>query len=214
MPLDRITVQTPIPAPLAAVWAAYTTPRDIMQWNFASPDWHCPAASVDLREAGAFSWRMEARDGSFGFDFAGDYTRTVPMERIDYTFGDRAATVRFAPIVASVQVTMDFDAETENAPERQREGWQAILDNFARHVAGKTGAETDPPLICCLRSKTNCHPARPFRLRRPDPRRYKHLILTAGPVDSNVSCPDVVRLNHCPEGRRIRYDDSYHTNRP
>lgn len=133
----KITVEVVVHAPVAAAWSAYTTPADIKQWNTASPDWHTTASTVDLREGGAFSSRMEAKDGSFGFDFAGTYTKLVPMERIEYTFGDRTGVVEFLDGAAGVTVRSTFDAETENSPELQRQGWQAILDNFARHVEAR-----------------------------------------------------------------------------
>src|SRR5512136_1681115 len=84
-----IIVSTVVSAPLAEVWRAYTTPEDIVVWNTASPDWHTTSASVDLRPGGKFSSRMEAKDGSFGFDFGGEYTQVVPQRLIEYTFGDR-----------------------------------------------------------------------------------------------------------------------------
>jgi uncharacterized protein YndB with AHSA1/START domain len=132
----KITVDRLVRAPIAEVWRAYTTPADIMQWNAASDDWHTTAATVDLRVGGVFSSRMEAKDGSFGFDFAGTYTAVVPHERLEYAFGDRAASVEFMPGTDGVTVRVIFDAEDENPVEMQREGWQAILDNFARHVEG------------------------------------------------------------------------------
>lgn len=138
----RITVEATVPAPIAEVWRAYTTPEDIMRWNAASEGWHTTRASVDLREGGAFSSRMEAKDGSFGFDFAGTYTRIVPLSLIEYAFGDRTARVEFAPVPqGGVQVRVSFDAETTHTEQQQRAGWQAILDNFARHVAasGRAG---------------------------------------------------------------------------
>lgn len=134
---ERICVEASVAAPIEEVWRAYTTPEDIMQWNFASDDWHCPAAAVDLREGGAFSSRMEARDGSMGFDFAGTYTKIVEHERIDYAFGDRTATVEFVPGADAVVVRVTFDAETVYPLEQQRDGWRAILGNFARHVRAK-----------------------------------------------------------------------------
>ena len=137
----KITVSTLIAAPIAEVWRAYTTPADIQQWNTASADWHTTAAAVDLRVGGTFSSRMEARDGSFGFDFAGEYTRVEPPHRLDYRFGERAATVEFAQAPAGVTVTVTFDAETEHPEEAQRAGWQSILDNFARHVLALQGAK-------------------------------------------------------------------------
>lgn len=137
----KITVATIVQAPRAEVWRAYTTPADIIRWNAASDDWHTTAATVDLREGGAFSSRMEAKDGSFGFDFAGTYTRVVPQELIEYAFGDRSARVTFTDDAGGVRVEVSFDAETTHTPEQQREGWQAILENFRRHVqAGRPGA--------------------------------------------------------------------------
>lgn len=130
----KITVETNVAAPLDEVWRAYTTPDDIKQWNAASDDWHTTAASVDLREGGVFSSRMEAKDGSMGFDFAGTYTRIVPHKRIEYAFGDRAAQVEFTDGPKGVNVRVTFDAETTHSEEQQRGGWQAILNNFARHV--------------------------------------------------------------------------------
>lgn len=130
----RITVSTTIAAPIAEVWRAYTTPEDIVQWNAASDDWHTTRATVDLQPGGEFSSRMEAKDGSFGFDFAGTYTVVVPHERIEYAFGDRAAVITFVEGPAGVTVTVSFDGEDTHSEEQQRSGWQAILDNFARHV--------------------------------------------------------------------------------
>lgn len=129
-----LTVETLVSAPIAEVWRAYTTPEDIVRWNAASDDWHTTKASVDLREGGAFSSRMEAKDGSFGFDFAGTYTKIVPQELIEYAFGDRTASVAFIPASKGVTVRVSFDPETQNSIEQQRQGWQAILDNFAKHV--------------------------------------------------------------------------------
>jgi uncharacterized protein YndB with AHSA1/START domain len=108
-----------------------------MQWNAASDDWHTTASAVDLRPGGAFSSRMEAKDGSFGFDFEGVYTQIIENEFIEYSFGDRLATVNFEQEDGGVCVTVEFDAEEENSAEDQRTGWQAILDNFANHVQTK-----------------------------------------------------------------------------
>lgn len=130
----QITVETSVAAPIAEVWRAYTTPDDIKQWNAASDDWHTTAASVDLREGGSFSSRMEAKDGSMGFDIAGTYTKIVPQKLIEYSFGDRKARVEFAQAPKGVQLRVTFDVETTHSEEQQRGGWQAILDNFARHV--------------------------------------------------------------------------------
>ncbi len=137
----KITVATVIDAPVALVWAAYTDPEDIKRWNAASDDWHTTMASVDLRPGGRFSSRMEAKDGSFGFDFAGEYTSVVPHRLIEYAFGDRHARVTFDEDARGVTVTVAFDAETTHSEEQQRTGWQAILDNFARHVRGKLASQ-------------------------------------------------------------------------
>ena len=130
----KIVAETLVNAPIDAVWRAYTTPSDITQWTTASPDWHTPRATVDLRVGGEFTSRMEAKDGSFGFDFAGTYTNIVPNSLLEYTFGDRSASIAFRPGAAGVTVRVTFDAEEENPVEMQRGGWQAILDNFARYV--------------------------------------------------------------------------------
>ena len=130
----RITVSTTVAAPLPEVWRAYTTPEDIMCWNTASPDWHTTKATVDLRPGGKFCSRMEAKDGSFGFDFEGEYTRVETHRRIDYAFGDRSATVVFDQGPEGITVTVSFDPETTHSEEQQREGWQSILDNFARYL--------------------------------------------------------------------------------
>lgn len=135
----QITVETRVNAPIADVWRAYTTPQDIKHWNTASDDWHTTASSVDLRVGGAFSSRMEAKDGSMGFDFAGTYTGVEKHKLIEYSFGDRTGRVEFMPGEHGVLVRVTFDAETENPVEQQRDGWQAILDNFARYVEAKQG---------------------------------------------------------------------------
>ncbi len=137
----KIVVSTIVAAPIHEVWRAYTTPEDIKLWNTASPDWHTTAASVDLRPGGKFSSRMEAKDGSFGFDFAGEYTKVVPHQLIEYAFGDRIGIVEFAQGAQGVTVTVTFDSEPTHSEEQQRSGWQAILDSFARHVKGKLASE-------------------------------------------------------------------------
>ena len=136
----KITVETLVNAPVAKVWSAYTTPEDIKHWNTASDDRHTTTSTVDLRVGGRFSSRMEASDGSFGFDFAGTYTKIVPEELIAYSFGDRAGKVEFIPGANGVTVRVTFDAETTHPEEQQRQGWQAILNNFAKHVVAKDKA--------------------------------------------------------------------------
>ena len=133
----NITVESIVRAPLAQVWSAYTTPDDIKQWNTASEDWHTTESTVDLRVGGVFSSRMEAKDGSFGFDFAGTYTRIVPHELSEYAFGGRTGVVEFISGAAGVNVRVTFEAESENPEEMQRQGWQAILNNFAKHVEAR-----------------------------------------------------------------------------
>lgn len=130
----KIIVETTVAAPIDAVWRAYTTPGDIKHWNAASDDWHTTAAEVDLRVGGKFSSRMEAKDGSFGFDFAGTYTRIVTHELIEYSFGDRKATVEFIQNPADVTVRVSFDPESTHRIDQQRAGWQAILNRFSQYV--------------------------------------------------------------------------------
>ena len=131
----KITVEKLVNADIDSVWRAWTTPDDIKQWNAASDDWHTTKASVDLREGGAFSYRMEAKDGSMGFDFAGTYTRIETHRLIEASFlGERMLHVMFEASPEGVMVRETFDAEETHPMEQQREGWQAILNNFARHV--------------------------------------------------------------------------------
>jgi uncharacterized protein YndB with AHSA1/START domain len=137
----KIVVSTIVAAPMHDVWRSYTTPEDIERWNAATADWHTTSASVDLRPGGRFSSRMEAKDGSFGFDFEGEYTQVVPCRLIEYRFGDRMAAVEFSEGIQGVAVTVTFDAETTHSEEQQRTGWQAILDSFSRHVKGKLASE-------------------------------------------------------------------------
>ena len=134
----KITVETLVKAELNTVWGAWNNPEDIKQWNAASADWHTTRTTVDLREGGKFVSRMEAKDGSEGFDFEGTYTRIVPRKLIEYRIADgRDVKVEFTERAGAVLLQETFEAESENTPELQRQGWQAILDNFARHV-GKT----------------------------------------------------------------------------
>lgn len=130
----QITVETTVAAPIEEIWRAYTTPEDIKQWNAASADWHTTAATVDLRKGGSFSSRMEAKDGSMGFDFAGTYTNIVTNELIEYSFGDRSARVEFSDTPEGIRICVTFDSEPTHSIEQQRDGWQAILDNFTRYV--------------------------------------------------------------------------------
>ncbi len=130
----KITVETLVQAPIETVWKSWTEPEHITKWNAASPDWCCPLATNDVRVGGAFSSRMEARDGSAGFDFAGTYTEVVPYQKLVTAFGDRSAETTFEEVDGGVKVTQTFDAEDENSPDMQRAGWQSILDSFKRHT--------------------------------------------------------------------------------
>jgi uncharacterized protein YndB with AHSA1/START domain len=134
----KITVETVVKAQLNKVWDAWNSPEDIKQWNSAQDDWHTTRSTVDLREGGKFLSRMEAKDGSMGFDFEGTYTRVEPHKVIEYRMtDDREVRVELVERADGVLVKVTFDAETENPPEVQRSGWQAILDNFGRYVEAK-----------------------------------------------------------------------------
>jgi uncharacterized protein YndB with AHSA1/START domain len=134
----KITIETVVKAPAKTVWTAWNNPEDIKAWNAASEDWHTTRSSVDLREGGKFSARMEAKDGSVGFDFEGTYTRVVPQQLIEYRIGDgREVKVEFSEGAGGVHVRETFDSESVHDLEHQRRGWQAILDSFARYVEAK-----------------------------------------------------------------------------
>ncbi len=130
-----ITVEATIQAPVEKVWSFYTSPEHIKKWNNASPDWHTPHAENDLRMGGKFLSRMEAKDGSIGFDFWGIYDEVKTNELIAYTLGDnRKAKILFDSRNNLTVVTVTFEAETENSIELQKDGWQSILDNFKNYT--------------------------------------------------------------------------------
>ena len=132
---QSITIKSNINAPVEKVWKMWNTPSDIMQWNAASDDWHTPRAESDLRPGGNFSARMEAKDGSFGFDFGGTYDEVIPNSKLAYTLGDgRKVDVTFEGNGQQTKVIETFEAESENSIEMQRDGWQAILDNFKKYT--------------------------------------------------------------------------------
>lgn len=131
--MEKIVVRAEVERPVNRVWSAYTEPESIRQWNFASDDWHCPASEVDLRPGGRFSSRMESKDGAYGFDFYGEYLEVVPLERLSYRMEDREAEVSFVDLGERTEVTVTFDPESTHPVEMQRDGWQAILDNFKRY---------------------------------------------------------------------------------
>lgn len=132
---NKITVAATIHADAKKAWDHYTKPGHITKWNFADPSWHCPSASNDMRVGGKYSARMEAKDGSFGFDFEAIYDEIVNGEKFTYTLGDgRQATVIFKKNGDQTDVTVSFDPENENPLEMQKGGWQAILNNFKSYT--------------------------------------------------------------------------------
>lgn len=132
---EAITVRVTVAAPVAKVWEYWTAPAHITQWNSASDDWHTPRATMDLKEGGKFLSRMEAKDGSMGFDFEGTFTKVVPQKQLDYAMSDgRKVSILFDEKEGKTTITETFDPETENTPELQRAGWQAILDNFKKYT--------------------------------------------------------------------------------
>lgn len=129
-----ITVESVVNAPVEKVWDLWTGPEHIVKWNAASDDWHTTRAENDVRVGGAFLSRMEAKDGSFGFDFSGVYDAVELHKLLSYGVGDRAVKVTFESNGATTKVSETFVAENENPIEMQRAGWQAILDNFKKYV--------------------------------------------------------------------------------
>jgi uncharacterized protein YndB with AHSA1/START domain len=135
MQATKITVATTIAADIEKVWDYYTKPEHITRWNFADESWHCPASENDLRVGGKLKSRMEAKDGSFGFDFEAIYDEVIDQKRITYTIADgRQAITDFVALDGKTQVTINFDAESENPAEMQQAGWQAILNNFKKYT--------------------------------------------------------------------------------
>ena len=133
--ITKITVAATLNAPVQKVWEAWSNPADIVKWNSPDPSWHCPSSENDLTEGGRFKNRMEARDGSFGFDFEGTYNKVDLHKEITYTMDDgRVATTLFSEKDGKTTVETTFDAEMQNPVEMQKEGWQAILNNFVNYV--------------------------------------------------------------------------------
>lgn len=132
---NKITVAATIDAGIDKVWNFYTSPDHITQWNFADPSWHCPAASNDMRPGGKYVARMEARDGSFGFDFEAVYNSVVDGESFAYTMPDgRRVDVNFSSNGEQTEAVVSFDPESENPADMQKGGWQAILNNFKKYA--------------------------------------------------------------------------------
>ncbi len=135
MTKEKITVETNVKSSIDIVWEIWTKPQHIVKWNFASPDWHTPQSENDLQIGGKFSARMEAKDGSFGFDFWGIYDDIKDKHYIEYTMGDgRKAWITFTACGDETKIIETFEAETENTLELQKMGWQAILDNFKNYT--------------------------------------------------------------------------------
>ena len=134
MALDKIKIKAIITATKEKVWNFYTNPDHITKWNFADPSWHCPTASNNFKIGGRYLARMEAKDGSFGFDFEAIYTEINQGKGFTYEFDGRQVTVEFIEENQQTEVIVTFDPETENPIELQRNGWQAILDNFKKYT--------------------------------------------------------------------------------
>ncbi len=135
---EKITIEAVLKAPIDHVWKLWTSPEHIVNWNFATEEWCCPAAVNELREGGEMNWRMESRDGSMGFDFTGTYRQIKVNELIAYEISDgRFVSIGFLRDGENVRMVEEFEAEDMNPIELQRAGWQAILDNFKRYAESK-----------------------------------------------------------------------------
>jgi len=134
----KISIETVVKSDLDTVWLAWNSPEDIKLWNAASEDWHTTESTVDLREGGAFSSRMEAKDGSMGFDFSGTFSKVIDNQLIEFSMADgRSVVIEFSLVENGVKVEETFEAESLNEAKQQRQGWQSILNNFAKHVESK-----------------------------------------------------------------------------
>lgn len=135
MGTTKITIQSVVSADRRKVWDYYTKPEHITRWNFADPSWHCPTASNDMRVGGKYLARMEAKDGSFGFDFEAIYNEVTDGEKFTYTMTDnRVVEAIFKELGDNTELSIIFDAESENPVDMQQQGWQSILDNFKKYV--------------------------------------------------------------------------------
>lgn len=136
---NAITVSTIVSEPVEKVWEAWTRPEHITKWTFASDDWHAPHAENDLKVGGKFTTTMAAKDGSFSFDFGGTYTLVAPFDRIEYTLDDgRKVTISFKKSTQGTEIAETFDPERENPADMQRDGWQAIINNFKKYAESLT----------------------------------------------------------------------------
>lgn len=138
---EKITVEVLVDAPAQKAWDGFTEPESIVKWNFADPSWHCPRAANDVRVGGVLNARMEAKDGSMGFDFEARYSEVVPLQKLKYVMGEdegrREVIVTFRAEGGKTRVSETFDAENTFSLEQQRSGWQSILDNYKKHVEGR-----------------------------------------------------------------------------
>lgn len=135
MNTQKININARIRTPIATSWERWTNPDHITQWNFATPAWHCPRATNELQPGGRYYARMEARDGSVGFDFEGVYDVVTDYQHLRYTLANgRQVDTRFAEADGATIISLSVDAESENPIDMQREGWQAILDNFKSYA--------------------------------------------------------------------------------
>jgi uncharacterized protein YndB with AHSA1/START domain len=136
----KITIETEVAALPKVVWDVWVTPDHITKWNFAIDEWCCPRAEIDLRAGGRFKYRMEAKDGSVGFDFEGVFTKVAPQQSLHFELGDdRLVTIEFMQTAKGTRVAETFEAEDENSAEQQKQGWQCILNNFKKHVEIQNG---------------------------------------------------------------------------
>lgn len=137
-PKTKITIEASVNTSIGTAWACYTEPQHIVKWNFASDDWTCPTAINDLKPGGKMNWRMEAKDGSMGFDFTGTYSKVLQNKEIHLILDDnRAVEILFLPEQIQIKVRITFEAEQMNPVEIQRDGWQAILNNYKKHTENK-----------------------------------------------------------------------------
>jgi uncharacterized protein YndB with AHSA1/START domain len=137
-PATTITVETTVNTPIETVWKLWTTPADIMQWNTPSADWHCPSAEADLKEGGTFSFRMEAKDGSVGFDHSGKYSKIVPHELIEYIVSDgRSSVIKFIADGNKTTIAETFVPEKETPLEMQKGFTQSVINNFKKYAESK-----------------------------------------------------------------------------
>lgn len=133
--MKTIEISTVVDSSIEKAWTYWTEPEHIQNWNFASPDWHCPKAESELKEGGRFSSRMKAKDGSMGFDFGGHYTKIVPNSTLEYTLDDgREVSIKFSDDNGKTKIVETFEPENQNPLDLQRQGWQAILTNFKNYV--------------------------------------------------------------------------------